>query len=96
MEHSIPVSICALVRYPKKKRWSLGYPFCIWISLNCMQMRWEFEFRISTTGKSKYFQNMLPIAATILYKLNVIIQIVEIFAIHDKFCLRAIVENTFK
>lgn len=61
-----------------------------------MQMRWEFEFRISTTGKSKYFQNMLPIAATILYKLNVIIQIVEIFAIHDKFCLWAIVENTFK
>ena len=27
----------SVVRYPKKKRWSLGYPFCIWISLKCMQ-----------------------------------------------------------
>ena len=40
---------------------------------------------ISTTEKLSIFKDELPIAATILYKLNVIIQIVQIFGIHDKF-----------
>ena len=56
---SVSFLLSASVRYPKKKGWSLGYPFCIWISRKFMQTRWEFEFRIPTTGKIKYVHSKI-------------------------------------